>query len=451
MTQILLVVAVLPFVAVLLVLGFRAPLRVLLPAFALFVPFGSAFALPGLPPRYSSLSSLLMLALILGIGAKLVSGRWQPAPVETVIAVWSLFLGVTCATIFWSRDSSATLTTFIPFAGVVVLYVLVRLSPVDATTVRRTERAILVGGVAAATYGIYQLATSSLPTGDQGAARFGRDLLDPNHTATALTLPLAIALGRIISSRRTSERMACFGVVLLLLVAIVLTGSRGGLLSTMAVFVVVLALSRHRVAALVTGSTVVLLLVAILALNPALIPPRLASDDSSGRTDIWTVGIAACGTYCGAGSGWGTFGDVYADTLPTVPQAGITASGVRFEPHNIWLLAAVETGLVGAVLMTVGLALALREAFRLPVGRRGPPLGALAGLLLSGFLLSNLEYKYFWMVLIYAGLGVRVDRSGTDIADTTPDAAEPETMANGDTPGLSSTTARPLSRSWGDR
>ena len=159
------------------------------------------------------------------------------------------------------------------------------------------------------------------------------------------------------------------------------------------------------------------------------------------------MGVAACGTYCGVGSGWATFGGVYADTLAKVPSAAVTPSGVRFEPHNIWLLAAVETGLAGVALMTTGLLLALREAIRLPVGRRGPPLGALAGLLLSGALLSNLEFKYFWMVLIYAGLGVRIGQSDTAIADTAPRALDPATMTNDTTTARRTTAVLPISRS----
>ena len=69
---------------------------------------------------------------------------------------------------------------------------------------------------------------------------------------------------------------------------------------------------------------------------------------------------------------------------------------------------------LGLALMTLGLALAVAEVLRLPKAVRAPPLAAVAALLASGFVLSNLEFKYFWMVLIYAALSSRVHDTGQD-------------------------------------
>lgn len=428
--MILLTVAALPLVVAFLVVGFRRPLHLLLPAFAFFVPFGSGLAVPSIPSRYGSISSLLMVALIAAIFIKLVSGRWRAERVTVVIAVWLGFVGVAATTVFWSVDVPATLVGILPFAGVVILYVALRLSPLDRASLVRTELTIVAGGATAACYGIFQFATSTLPTSLEGGARFGRDLLDPNHTAAALTLPLAIALGKVSDrSVSRSSRIAHFLVILLLLTATLLTGSRGGLVAVAVAFVVMLVTSRHRLITFVTLAVVVGTVFAIVNANPTLVPPRLLTSDSSGRTDIWKVGVAACPNYCGTGSGWGTFGLVYANTLPTVPGASITPSGVYFQPHNIWILAAIETGVLGLVLMTLGLALAVVEVLRLPKVVRAPPLAAVAALLASGFVLSNLEFKYFWMVLIYAALCSRVYETGRD------QDAQPELSRNPATSG----------------
>jgi hypothetical protein len=71
----------------------------------------------------------------------------------------------------------------------------------------------------------------------------------------------------------------------------------------------------------------------------------------------------------------------------------------------------VETGFVGAGLMTLGLLLSAKEALSLPRAVRGPPLAALAALLVTAMLLSNMEFKYFWMVLIYVTLVSRAHAS----------------------------------------
>ena len=430
MTVILLAVAAFPLVVAFLVVGFRRPAHLLLPAFAFFVPFGSGLALPSVPSRYGSISSLLMVALIAAIFIKLVSGRWRPERVTVVVAVWLGFVGVAATTVFWSVDVPSTLVGILPFAGIVILYVALRLSPLDRVSLARTEVAIVCGGATAAGYGIYQFATSTLPTSLEGGGRFGRDLLDPNHTAAALTLPLAIALGKV-SDRSTPKwsRVCYFLVILSLLAAILLTGSRGGLVAVGVVFVVMLATSRRRALTFVTLAVVVGTLFVLVDLNPALVPARLLTSDSSGRTDIWKVGFAACPSYCGTGSGWGTFGLVYANTLPTVPGAAVTTSGVYFQPHNIWILAGIETGIVGLGLMTLGLALAVTEVLRLPKAVRAPPLAALTALLASGFVLSNLEFKYFWMVLIYCGLCARVHVAERD--RTARVAAAPNPLTSG--------------------
>jgi hypothetical protein len=415
-------IAVLPFVVASLVVGFRSPARVLLPAFALTVPFGSGLALPGLAPRYASASSLLMVALLVAVALKLVTGQWRPRPPDALVATWLLVLGVAGATAFWSVAVAQTVAGFLPFVGIVALYVLLRLAPLTRGSLRRTEVAVLVGGVAVAVYGVFQFSTSSLPTSEAGGARFGRDLLDPNHTAAALTLPLAIALGRASDATLPRlQRLLSMGVVVLLLTAVVLTGSRGGLLAAAVVLVVSAATGRRRWAALTAVVLAAVGVVLVVQTVPGLVPARLMESGSSGRTDIWRVGAAACTTYCDTGSGWGTFGEVYADTLPGVGEAAVTASGVFFQPHNVWLLAAVETGILGLVLMTTGLALAVREAVRLPAEVRGPPLAALLGLLTSGVLLSNLEFKYFWMVLIFAALVAGVHARTGGAGETAPE------------------------------
>ncbi len=71
--------------------------------------------------------------------------------------------------------------------------------------------------------------------------------------------------------------------------------------------------------------------VAVIALvflfHPGGIAQRVvAIDSSSGRSNIWRVGLAAYPDYCALGSGWGTFPDVYeATTQPTSPGAEASA------------------------------------------------------------------------------------------------------------------------------
>jgi hypothetical protein len=138
---------------------------------------------------------------------------------------------------------------------------------------------------------------------------------------------------------------------------------------------------------------------------------------SSGRTSIWHVGLAACPQYCPFGSGWGTFPDVYAATQATVPGASVlTGTGGSYQPHNLWLLAAIELGLPGLLLMAAGLGLALLEALRLPASLRRAPLSALVGTIVAATFLSNLEFKFFWMALIAVALAHNLAEADPDFA-----------------------------------
>jgi len=344
--------------------------------------------------------------LLIGLGIQLTSGRSAQVRFPVTVPVWLLFLAVTGASVLWSVAPQLTEAGFANLLSLVVLYLLLALTPVAAPDLRRVELALLLGGVAACCYGLTQLLfLGGLPidTDGDGGARFGRDLLGANNTAAALILPLAVALCRCAEWRWLPGRLLYGGAAGLLVTGIVLTGSRGGLLAAAVCLAVAAALvSRGRQILVGFGVAAALSILIVLLLNPAGVGSRTESTDSSGRTEIWRVGIAACQTYCLAGSGWGTFPRVYELTQPLVPEARTLVRGTSYEPHNIWILIGVEAGLAGLILAVVGLGATLRETYRLPPVLRGPPLTGLVGTLVAGFFLSNFEYKFFWMVLTYA-------------------------------------------------
>jgi O-antigen ligase len=188
---------------------------------------------------------------------------------------------------------------------------------------------------------------------------------------------------------------------------IVMTGSRGGLLSAVLCTVVLLAvaprgrrmLATYLVAGVAAGAVA-------FFLHPLGLAQRdVTTTSSSGRTSIWKVGIAACPRYCALGSGWETFPIVYALTQPTVPGADVLAgSGGSYQPHNVILLVAIELGIPGLLLFFAALGLTVAEAIGLPRSVRGPPLAALLGTYQASLFLSNLGYKFYWMAFLLVAL-----------------------------------------------
>lgn len=410
LTWVLVVVAA-PFAIALVVACLREPLRVALPLFAALIPFGGALSLGA--SKFGSLSSLAGLLLGAGLALQLITTRRTAPRLSASVPLWLLFLAYAAITTLWSFDRGVTLSTLAVLVSLVLVFLLVAISDVDEVVVRRTENALLAGGVAVVLYGLYQLLVlggfpdkrgSSAPV---AGGRFGNDLLDPNLQAVALLLPLSISLHRAFAGDRGARRLLDLAIAALMFWGVLMTGSRAG---TLAVGIVLLTLllsgpRRARKGLLVALAGGLALAAVVWVYHPAGIAERSSLEDSktssSGRTDIWKVGMAACEEYCAYGSGWGTFPEVYAETQATVPGARVLSGPEgSYQPHNLWLGVAVELGIPGLLLLGAALASSFLDAVRLPADRRGPPLASLVGLLFGVVFVAGIEFKFFWMVLM---------------------------------------------------
>jgi O-antigen ligase len=430
-------------VAAPLLLGFaviclREPLRVALPVYTALIPFGGLVSLGSSP--FSSASSLLGLLLGAGLTAQLMAGRRLAPRLSAAVPVWTVFLGLAAATTLWTINRSVTLLGLAVLASLVLVFLLVAISDVDRSIVRRTESALLLGSSIAILYGFYQLLFQGGLADDSGGieqgGRFGNGMLGPNILAVTLLIPFAIALNRAFNPRDPGRQLPNSALAALMLSGVLMTGSRTGTLGAGIVVVVMIVAfprggRRGLGAALVVGALATVL---VWTLHPLGLAERTfaSATSSSGRLDIWEVGLAACADYCGIGSGWGTFPDVYAATQATVPGARVlTGEEGSYQPHNLWLLAVVELGIAGLLLLTIGLAVSLYQAFKLPPEFRPAAVGSTAGLIIGVFFLSSMEFKMFWLALMLVALYRNVAtaeeiaaRSARRTSSTTPDAAE---------------------------
>jgi O-antigen ligase len=394
------------FVVPLMIVCLREPLRVALPIYTALIPFGGALSVGS--SAFGSASSLMGLLLGVGLVAQLIAGGPFAPRLSALLPIWTLFLGLAAATALWSIDRSATLAGLAVLSSLVVVFLLVTLSAVDRTIVRRTETALLLGSTAAICYGLFQLLFEGGLADDTGAAiaeggRFGNGLLGPNVLAVTLLIPLAIAANRAFNPRDPGRALPNCLLAGLILVGVLMTGSRTGTLGAGVVALAMICVMprgarRGLTASLLIGAAVAVL---VWTAHPLGLAERTfeSTTSASGRLDIWQVGLAACPEYCGAGSGWGTFPDVYAQTQASVPGARVlTGQEGSYQPHNLWLLAAVETGVAGLLLLLLGLAASAFYAWKLPPEYRAAALGALTGLTVGVFFLSSMEFKMFWLV-----------------------------------------------------
>ncbi|MGH2726636.1 MAG: O-antigen ligase family protein, partial [Actinomycetota bacterium] len=390
-----LALALLPVAVVALIAGLRAPVRVLLTAYALVLPFGSAVSLPlGLPAPFDTPSSVLGLIVIAGLVGHLMLVPRSAAVLLPAVPAWLLFAAYCGLTFAWSVNPSQSIDEFIVLLSLVALYTLVMLMPVEERDVARIEEALVVGGAILGVYGITLLLQTGLGEGGRLATAGGVGKgIDPNITAATLILPLAIAIGRGVRAVRAVSRLSFWSAGALIGAAIVLTGSRGGLLAAVIVLMIHAFSGRHRRRVAVVGLGLVVVAGLTVSLAPDNISRRLTRPSSSGRTDIWRTAMHKCDAYCWSGSGLGTFPTVYQDTLHSEPSArGLDRP---FVAHSIWIGALIETGITGLLLLMLALGLVAKDLLRLPVDIRAAPLAGFVGVLIASTFLSTLGFKYF--------------------------------------------------------
>ncbi len=418
-----------------IIICLRRPLDITLPLYAALIPYGPLIALKHSPKgndasmwtRFGTLSSLVGVLLVVGLLLALIAGRKVSVPMSPTIPLWLLMVGLAGATTLWSLDPVHSVNGFLSLGSLAAVYILISLTNVDRRILTRTENGLLLGGVTVCLYGLAQFFllggfpddVTGRPT--ESGGRFGNDMLGPNNEAIALLLPLFVAVSRSLTRQEARTRNLYSAIAALMLLGIVMTGSRGGILAAIAGALVMTITSKQgRPRLLIYISAGMAFGAIAFFLHPLGLAQRdVATDSSSGRTDIWRVGAAACPKYCPLGAGWEAFPLVYAETQPTVPDAAVlVGKGGSYQPHNVILLVAIELGLPGLILLFAVLGVTLVEAFRLPRSLRGPPLAALAGTYFSAMFLSNLEFKFFWMALIMVAmsrsLSIVEDPTGVD-------------------------------------
>jgi putative inorganic carbon (HCO3(-)) transporter len=295
-----------------------------------------------------------------------------------------------------------------PFGNWSSFLLLLFISSLLLTSRRRLRWTLLwtVGGVAFASLHLIR----EWQAGGMGAGvRPGWITGDPNYFA--LSGLLCLPLGFLLAQQRPErwERLYCLGCALVTLVALTLTGSRGGLLGLLVSGVLLVWHSRRRLQHLAVGGV---LLAAVLVLSPTSPLTRLLSPDYSdqGSTEIHKAllfaGLRMFGDHVLTGVGAGNFKTMVRKYL----DPGFDVDAIA---HNTYLEVAAELGILGLVAF-VGiffftfrtLARVRRQTGRgrdpfLHASARGLEAG-LAGAAVALLFLSALHARLLWFVVVLA-------------------------------------------------
>ncbi|HYZ17737.1 MAG TPA: O-antigen ligase family protein, partial [Candidatus Acidoferrum sp.] len=317
---------------------------------------------------------------------------------------WLLAFAYMIASVVWAGDQPKSIERLMQTGLPIVILALAALSRCDRFDVRMMILAVISGGLAVSVYSVLHPPPPQ-PTGVQGRMWLtnGTSSVEPNGLAFALMPPLALVLAAALSPGPLGRRLPCALIAALIIAAVLLTESRGGLLAMFAMFVWFMVRSRQRIVA----ATFVVVAGAIAIMYGGawqrLFSEASNNAEGAGRLPIWQVGLEAFRQHWLIGNGYGTFSDAYNQVYLFVPHAFIT--GWSREAHDIVIASFVELGIFGGTLVFYAWWRQFRELRAIPLGDPDAWLrvageAGILGVFVTALFLDILVLKPAWVLPI---------------------------------------------------
>ncbi len=388
---------------------------------ALFTFLGFVVVVPNFAGQTLSIVKVAALPLLLSWLA-VVTREGSSRRIFTVVhpamsLVMLLFLSWAMLSYLWAEDPAQTLTSAFRYALVVALVLVVFTAVQREAHVTMIAAAMVLGATAAALYGFLHPPPPEF--GQYGQfERLTGTLGNPNQLAAALVLGIGLSGGLAAAVKDPFLKGASIGAGGICLLAVLLTGSRGGLIALGAMLIAAIVVARGR--RLVVSLATCAVLLAGIAYVVMAAPPQsreriLHPGSGSGRTDIWTVGTRMAGANAVKGVGAGNFpvSSIHYLLRPgALPQSQYIADNPKVA-ENMYLEVFAELGIVGVTLFVsmiafgLGCSLAALSRFeQLGQHRLQMLTAAIAvstiGLLVADFFASEQYARELWLLL---GLG----------------------------------------------
>ena len=237
---------------------------------------------------------------------------------------------------------------------------------VDRRYLRLAAAAFVAGAVISVAIGLVGGAVQTPTNAAQEIApRIVGGSGDPNFLAAGIVPAIALAFGLAAGTRRVAVRLAVLPAVAFLMVGLVATQSRGGLVAAVVAAVAALVLARRGRSWVLTG----LLWIVGAAIVSYLVDPvawqRLADfNESSGRGELWSVAWRVWQDHPVVGVGMHGFVDnagIHVRELGPLEYAKYIVEQPQVV-HNTYLELLAEAGIVGLALYAAVVAACLRCA-----------------------------------------------------------------------------------------
>lgn len=342
-------------------------------------------------------------------------------PAITLVA--ALFVGWSTMSLAWAEDAGRVLFTTQRYALNLCLL------PIAYTVVRRREHltyiaaAFVAGAVGTMLLGVVT-GVSFTTTGD--ASRLAGGIGESNELATVLGASIILSLA-LIASNRTPPLIRAGALMAgpLAFLGVVATLSRAGLIALAAALLVgVFIGGRWRgwfAGALVVAATVGVIFLTVFASSAAR--ERVSSTNSTGRSDIWTVGVRMVKANPVHGVGGGNFpiSSVHYLLAPGLIARDDFILVTPKVAHNIYLEVQAELGIIGLVLFLTLIGFSIRcslraaQAFRRREDTQAELISravviAIVGFLAADFFASQQYSKQLWVLLALGPVLLRLSR-----------------------------------------
>jgi len=327
------------------------------------------------------------------------TGRVNKPPLG--LFAWVGFFAWAAISMLWTITPDGTWPGVWHHLRFLILYAIVIAFPFADRDVQLIKKTVILSGLVAASIVIYQFINqvTYLET-VRASIALGGLAADPNILAASLLLPFGLLLSDYLAERRSRPTLHLLPL-LLFPVAIILTGSRGGLLGLLVVGGCLLLVyfgreAQHRIrllmlTSLAAGSFWFLWPLLPTALTERFVLTEMVAGGGAGRLDAWRISIGAWLENPFLGYGFASFSTV-----------NVLSGGTAIVSHNIYLQALVELGLPGLGLLLAALLLSLNYNWKSSLVS-GTTAGLL-GLLAASFFVVTINRDYFWLALMLAAL-----------------------------------------------
>lgn len=351
------------------------------------IPFENAFVIPGL----GTLGRITgFFALVIGLLATL--SRHTKMRIGTLHWLTLSFVLLAGFSFYWSVNPDATLKRLWTYVQLLAMMWLIWQWADNEKKVLQLFQAFGLGALTLAA-GIF----AGLSGATAGASRLDAYNFNPNDIASILALGIPICWYAGLRNKNFWVSKLYMAIPAVLVIAILLTGSRAGLVKAILAFGLIFwslteGSNFRRLLILCSGALIISI---VLTVVPSRTLTRLGTTTSEigsgtlgGRTEIWSVGMEVFYQNPLLGIGAGNFRTVVGDYF-MYDRA----------PHNVFLAILVEQGIIGLGAFLFILGAVFNYVLRAPPRERMFLLTLLAIWIATAFT-SNWEWrKQTWLLL----------------------------------------------------